>query len=169
MRLQFPLLALCAAFAIPAAASRAATPPIPARKAGWWEINTQVTANSPMMFATVHLCTDAATEAKTSAFAARQAPDADCSSGPTARTAAGWSFAMTCKMQGMTMTTAGTASGDFNSNYRAESTTRMSPAPMPQLAETRTVMTSRWLGACPAGRKPGDMVMGNGMVVNTNR
>jgi hypothetical protein len=66
----------------------------------------------------------------------------------------------------MTMTTSGVASGDFNSAYKVDSTTRMNPAPMPQMAESKMTIEAKWAGPCPAGRKPGDMVMANGMVMH---
>lgn len=139
----------------------------PQRKAGWWEITTQMAA--PMaMTQKMNFCTDAATEARNSALAGNMQSQGDCTQGPIARTPGGWSFSSTCKMQGMTMTTSGTATGDFQSNYRVDATTKMEPAPMPQMAQSRMTITAKWLGACPAGRKPGDMVMGNGMVMNMN-
>ena len=167
--MRIPLLVAAAVLA-PTVALSAAAPAAPARKAGWWEITTAMSA--PMaMTSKMNMCTDAATEARNSAFATNNGPPGgvDCTQGPVGRTATGWTFSSTCKMQGMTTTTSGVASGDFDANYRVEATTRMTPAPMPQMAETRTVITSRWLGPCPAGRVPGDTVMPNGMAFNVNR
>ncbi len=166
--MRVPLIA--AAILLPAVALAAAAPAAPARKAGWWEITTAITA--PMAMTTrMNMCTDAATEARNNAFANNQGPPggADCTQGPVGRTAAGWTFSSTCRMAGMTTTTSGVATGDFNANYRVEATTRMTPAPMPQMAESKTVLTARWLGPCPAGRRPGDVVMANGMVFNVNK
>jgi hypothetical protein len=166
MRRPILSVALIAAVVIPVVAAAAPAPP--QRKSGWWEMTMQMSAPVPMT-QKMNLCTDPATEARNSAFAAQQNPGADCTNGPVTPTAGGWRFSSTCRTGGMTMTTTGVATGDFNSNYRVESTTRMTPAPMPQMAESKMVITSRWLGPCPAGRVPGDMVMGNGMVMNLNR
>lgn len=166
MRRPVLSVALIAAVAIPAIAAAAPAPP--QRKAGWWEMVMQMSAPAPMT-QKMNLCTDAATEARNSAFAGQSAPGSDCTQGPVTQTPAGWRFSSTCKAGEMTTTTTGVASGDFNTNYRVEATTRMTPAPIPQMAESKMVITSRWLGPCPAGRVPGDMVMGNGMVVNVNR
>jgi hypothetical protein len=167
---RVPLLA-AAAVLVPAAALAAAAPAAPHRKAGWWEM-TSTMAMPTTMTTKMNMCTDAATEARNNAFASNQGPGvANCTQGPMGRTpTGGWTFSSTCKMQGgITTTTSGVATGDFNSNYRVEATTRMSPAPMPQMAETKMTLTGRWLGACPAGRVPGDMVMANGMVFNVNK
>lgn len=42
-------------------------------------------------------------------------------------------------------------SGDFNSRYVTEVTTKMDPAPTPAMAETKMTMTAERLGDCPAG------------------
>jgi hypothetical protein len=60
----------------------------------------------------------------------------------------------------MTIATSGTARGDLSSSYHMESVTRMTPAPAPQLAETHMTIDAKWLGPCPAGKKPGDVVIG---------
>jgi hypothetical protein len=168
MRTPILTAALIAAMLVPAAAPAAPAPSPPQRKAGWWEMIMQMSAPAPMT-QRMNLCTDAATEARNSAFAGQSAPGSECTQGPIARTPTGWRFASTCRAGGMTTTTTGEASGDFDTSYRVEATTRMTPAPMPEMAETKMVITSRWLGPCPAGRVPGDMVMGNGMVMNLNR
>ena len=163
---------LAAAVLVPAVAIAAAAPGAPHRKAGWWEMTTTMSAPRAMT-TKMNMCTDAATEARNNALATNQGPQggATCTQGPMGRTpTGGWTFSSTCKMQGgMTTTTSGVASGDFTSNYRVEATTKMSPAPMPQMAESKMTMTARWLGACPNGRVPGDMVMGNGVVFNVNK
>ncbi len=60
------------------------------------------------------------------------------------------------KQEGCTETTTGTAIGDFNSAYKI--TEQRGPA--------RIQTDARLAGACPAGRKPGDMQMPNGTVLN---
>jgi len=35
-------------------------------------------------------------------------------------------------------------------------------------AETTMTIEAKWLGACKADQKPGDMIMGNGMKMNIN-
>ena len=68
--MRLPLLALAAALILPAAAMSADSPS-PQRKAGWWEITSVMFVGTPIA-QVIHLCTDAATEAKTNVFVNRQ-------------------------------------------------------------------------------------------------
>jgi hypothetical protein len=171
MRVLLPLAtasAVLVAAALAPSLTTAQSPAPPQRKPGWWE--TTMTMSAPMaMKQTMRTCTDAASEKANNAFSSNMQARGTCTQGPIRRTPAGWAFSSTCKEGKMTTTTSGVVSGDFNSGYRMEAVTRMSPAPMPQMAETRMTVDAKWLGACPAGRKPGDVVMANGMVMNMNR
>jgi hypothetical protein len=57
--------------------------------------------------------------------------------------------------------------GDFQSKYVVDSTTRFDP-PMHGMAEGKSHIEAAWGGACPAGMKPGDMRIG-GMTINVNQ
>ena len=130
----------------------------PARKSGWWEMTMQMSAPAPMTHR-MNVCVDASQDAEGGALQGRpdQKTPGECKAGPVGRTATGWTFSSVCTMRGMTMDTRGVASGDFQGNYRVESTTRMSPAPMPQMAETKTVILGKFMGACPSNRKAGQV------------
>lgn len=159
MRVLFPLSALSVlaiAAAVPAVSNSQGMGP--ARKSGWWEMTIQMSAPVAMSHKN-NVCVDAAKDADGGALAPQQNPrmPAECTAGPVGRNAQGWTFSSTCKMQNMTMTTSGVANGDFQGNYRIESTTRMSPAPMPQMAETKTVILGKFMGPCPAGKSPGQV------------
>ena len=96
---------------------------------------------------TRHLCLDAAFDSRHSVLAKQEG----CTQ--TVETVAGgYSFKKACGGQ----TTTGTAIGDFHTAYKI--TEQRGPA--------RVQTAARWAGACPAGRKPGDMQMPNGTVVN---
>ncbi len=147
------------------AAEGLGAPAIPARKAGWWEI-TMTTGAKPQV---IRMCTDAATEKANSAVGTDLSALGKCSQSTISRTPAGWSFASTCKVGSFTTSSTGTATGDFSTRYRVESVTKMTPAPTPALAQTHMVIEAKWAGPCPADRKPGDMVMGNGMVMRMKK
>jgi hypothetical protein len=155
MRVPVPLL-LSSVAAVAAFASSASAQTAPARKAGWWEMTMQMSAPVPMT-QKMNTCTDPATEKANGAFTNNMDARSNCTQGPVTRTPAGWSFSSTCKAGEMTMTTSGTARGDFGAGYHVEAVTRMNPAPMPQMAETRMVIDGKWMGPCPAGRKPGSV------------
>lgn len=135
---------------------------MPMRKDGLWEMTMKMSAPMPMTMVT-RQCTDGAWEKNGAAFQNNQpqATGVDCKAGPMGPApGGGWRYSSTCTMKGgMTMTTSGVAKGDFKGGYHIDSTTRMSPAPMPQMAETRMVMDGKWLGPCPADMKPGDTII----------
>ena len=159
MRVPSPLILASVALLVPAVA---AAQGLPMRKAGLWEMTMQMSAPMKMTM-TSQQCTDLSQEKAGAAFrnSGTNTPSGvDCKSGvPLPAPGGGWSYSQTCTMKNMTMTTNGVAKGDFNSGYHMESTTRMSPAPMPQMAESHMIMDAKWLGPCPADMKPGDMVM----------
>jgi hypothetical protein len=78
-----------------------------------------------------------------------------------------------CKMGPMSMTGKGTLTGDFSSQVKIETVTKVSmespPAGVPQSAlskEPRTmVMEMRWIGPCAPGQNPGDSIMPDGKVL----
>ena len=159
MRVPSPLALASLALLIPALASAQA---MPMRKAGLWEMTMQMSA--PMqMTVTSKQCTDASEEKAGAAFRSNgptMPGGVDCKAGvPLPAPGGGWSYSSVCTMKSMTMTTSGVAKGDFNSGYHMESTTRMSPAPIPQLAESHMTMDAKWVGPCPADIKPGDMIV----------
>jgi hypothetical protein len=165
MRMPSPLLLAAAAVLIPAAAHAQ-----PQRKEGLWEMTMQMSSPMPMNMKTQQ-CTDASQEKAGAMFRNNNGPSGrsgvDCKAGvPLPAPGGGWSYSSVCTMKSMTMTTNGTARGDFKTGYHMESTTRMEPAPMPQMAETHMTIDAKWLGPCPADMKPGDIVM-NGRKIST--
>jgi hypothetical protein len=122
----------------------------PQRKAGMWETVMHIQGHDM----STQLCIDAATEAKMSVFG-QQAQTESCG-GATGveKIPGGYAFHGACKGR----ETSGTAIGDFNSAYKVTIDS----------GKTHMSMDSRWLGPCPAGRRPGDMVMPGGIVINMN-
>ena len=170
MRLLSPLVSASLALAAVALAPLAAhAQSMPMRKAGLWEMT--MTMSSPMtMKNTMQTCTDASNEAKGAAFNnnAGGASGVTCTSGPVLPSPGGWRYSQTCTMKNMTMHTEGTASGDFASGYHMDSTTTMSPAPIPQMAQNHMTIDAKWLGPCPAGMEAGDAMV-NGRKVSARK
>ena len=114
----------------------------PARKPGWWQLASHLPNGSTL---TRYLCLDAATDAAHSIFNSRTG----CL--PTVRkVTGGYSFTKSCDGADTT----GTAVGDFNVAYTI--TESRGPA--------KVTTDARWMGPCPAGRKPGEVLMPNGTV-----
>jgi hypothetical protein len=142
------LLALCVAGV--AAAALAQGSPFPLQRDGWWE-ESMVMAGRPM---TMQTCTDAATQHRYSAYA--RVSGANCSSHQVTPIPGGAKFTSTCTVNGQAHTNV----GDFNSHVHFDMTSSGAGG------ERHMVMDMKYLGACPAGRSPGDVVMPGGMVMN---
>ena len=138
----------------------ASAAPGPLRRAGLWEsrITGGPLGGTDM---TVRTCSDPSKDRADAAFGSGRRP-AGCGGGPTIvpSPGGGWAYHMVCRPSGaMTLDVSGVASGDFQTGYTVKTVTRMTPAPLPQMAESRMTVTARWLGPCPAGMKPGDSTL----------
>ena len=159
----------------PALASGAVAPTAegqpPVRKAGLWE-QTMIYDGAPMgIVGRMRVCIDATSEAKLSLFGGRMGKSA-CRQRSVVRGLDGaYTFTSTCDMGQAGMTTStGTLSGDLSSRYHVHAqsdTTGSSLAPMN--GRHVTDIDATYLGPCPAGVNPGDMVMGNGMKINAGK
>lgn len=72
----------------------------------------------------------------------------------------GVTFHFTCKEPGGTREVTGKSVGDFQSAYTVTLTTTRPGAPPRDI-----VIKARYVGACPSGMKPGDILM-NGMMIH---
>lgn len=133
-----------------AAAPAAAPATLEAPKPGMWRVTTAMTgipggASVPPQ----EMCIK---EAKLEAPAAAQQAGADCTSTPFARQGDAMVSTASCKLPGnMKSDSTVKITGDFNTRYVTEVTTKMDPAPTPAMAETKITMTAERLGDCPAG------------------
>ncbi|MGX1692679.1 DUF3617 domain-containing protein [Brevundimonas naejangsanensis] len=92
-------------------------------------------------------------DAKLEAPASAQQPGADCTTQPFARQGDAMVAASSCTLPGnMKADSTIRVTGDFNSRYVTEVTTKMDPAPTPQMAQTKVTMTAERIGDCPAGQ-----------------
>jgi hypothetical protein len=67
-----------------------------------------------------------------------------------------------CKVGGSTATTHAVFTGKFDSAYKADIKSTYEP-PMHGMRESSSMIEAKWLGACLAGQKPGDVIMPGGM------
>jgi hypothetical protein len=72
-------------------------------------------------------------------------------------------FHSVCASGGGTVTTDGTSTGDYQSHYHVDVTSRRTPG-----GERHFAMEGRWLGPCAPGQAGGDMsmVLPNGQVMH---
>lgn len=136
-----------------AAATESAAPPAP--KAGLWE-QTVSSAQLPQP-TTVKICVGE-TEPGANPFNTPQ-PGVTCSENSVKSSPGGAEFHAVCETQGMTVTSDGKVSGDMNSAYKVEITTKTSGANIPAgMGEMTMTVDAKRLGDCPAGAAPNSVV-----------
>jgi hypothetical protein len=147
---------LCIVVLVVAGEALAQPSPTPVRKPGWWEMSLNVEGPTPSpAHQLIRMCTDKSIDRVQSPFGVHSG--SSCPPPQTTPNGHGWDIVSECKVGAMTVTTTGHASGDLNSAYHVDLVTRMSPPPTPQMSEIRLAVDARWLGACPSGKKPGDV------------
>ena len=146
---------------LPALQARAVEMPL--RKAGLWEMK-MVRAGSPMPEMSMQHCTDATTDKEMSTSFS---PSKDiCSKRDIQKTATGYVSDSVCGVAGMTITSHAEITGDFNSAYTVKSTSHSEGGPTGVPRDSTTTIEAKWLGACKADQKPGDIMMPGGMKMN---
>jgi hypothetical protein len=136
---------------------------LPVRKAGLWEMKMVRTGSSvPDM--TMQHCTDATTDKQMStSFSPGKET---CAKQDIQKTAAGFVSDTVCSVAGMTITSHAEITGDFNSAYTVKSTSHCEGGPANITRDSTTTVEAKWVGACKADQKPGDIVMPGGMKMN---
>lgn len=127
---------------------------MPKRKAGLWEINTQM-AGQPS-HGPIQQCIDANTDNIMQQQAAKS--EYKCSVMEMKRQGDKMLMHSVCKIDKTTATTDAVISGNFDSGYRNDMTVRYDP-PMMGMSSAKMMQEAKWLGPCKAGQKPGDIIM----------
>jgi hypothetical protein len=137
---------------------------LPLRKAGLWEMKL-VRGGLPVPEMTMQHCTDATTD-KDMATASSPMSKEICTRRDIAQTAAGYVIDSACSVAGISMTTHAEITGDLSSAYTIKTTTHSDRAVAGLPKDATTTIEAKWLGACKADQKPGDIVMPGGFKLN---
>src|ERR1700710_279150 len=147
---------------LPAGAASAVD--LPGRKAGVWEMKVLHTGSAvPDM--TMQHCTDETTDKEMSTSFSPMAKDM-CSKQDIQKTATGYVTDSVCGIAGMSITSHAEIIGDFNSAYTVKSTSHSERGPTGVPRDSTTTVEAKWLGACKADQKAGDIMMPGGMKMN---
>jgi len=132
------------------------------RKPGMWETSMSLSGRQMM---TMGMCTDEETERHYSVANPQPGGRAgsDCTGMTPTPVPGGYHIEGTCTNAGRKTHMVANIKGDFNNAYVMDINSDVDGKAQPPVH-----MDAKWTGACPAGRKPGDMVMPGGMVVNIN-
>lgn len=155
----FPVLPIVAALAcvMCGQAVQASAADVPKRKAGLWEIDTQMEGRPGA--GAMQLCTDASTDnimRQRAAKAGKNEPQ--CSTPDVKRQGNTVAIHSVCKMPQTTVTTDAVITGSFDSSYRSDMTVHYDP-PMMGMSTAKMTQEAKWLGPCQPGQKPGDIMM----------
>ena len=136
---------------------------LPVRKAGLWEMKVLSGGSMPEM--TMQQCTDETTDKDMSTAMSPMAKEM-CSKQDIQKTSAGYLSDSVCAIAGTTIKSKAEITGDFNSAYTVKSTSRSEGGPAGAARDSSTTIEARWLGACKADQKAGDIMMPGGMKMN---
>jgi len=157
MRASAILLSCCVA-SFPATAWAS---DMPARKPGLWEVSMHMDAvNAPTEV--TKLCLDAATDAAMQGLAPTSS---NCGKKEMRRDGDVVTSDSVCKFGGTEMTSHAVATFSGDTAYHVEITTQYNP-PMKGRGESTITQDAKWVGACPADMRPGDVIAPNGMRMN---
>lgn len=135
------------------------------RRPGLWEMSVEV--DGQRHAGAMKQCVDKATDAKMLKMASSGEMQ-ECSKNELSRTSSGYRFEAECAISGSKVISAGEFLGDFDKEYTGKISTVFSPA---LFGKTRSEsnIKARWVGNCPAGMSPGDMILPNGMKMSLDQ
>lgn len=162
--------------AAPATASQAASPAAAiadngmkalspmARKPGLWQL-TQSLPNMPNAGIATKMCVDAAMGDRMATSAMAGMHDVACTRRDVTPTATGMDIAMICSGSGRTINSHIHVERVSDTEFHQTMNATFTPA-VAGHETLSTTTTGKWLGACPADMKAGDVIVGNGMKMN---
>jgi hypothetical protein len=137
---------------------------LPPRKAGLWEVTMRSSGEEGAPPAAVsEQCVDAESDKKMQEMG-RGMQD-NCSLNETKRSGDTISIKSVCKLQESTISSDAVFSGNFQDSYHAKISATFNP-PLMGMSGSTTTLDARYLGACKADQKPGDIVLPGGMKMN---
>jgi hypothetical protein len=139
---------------------------LPAHKPGLWEMKLML-GGAGAHSVTLQRCTDAATDTLITALASGWA-DESCAKHDMSRNGDTLVIDSTCKIGPTTASAHAEITGSFDSAYSLTVSTRQEGQGVgaAAVAGRRIAVDAKWLGPCPAGQKPGDIVLPGGLTMN---
>jgi hypothetical protein len=138
---------------------------MPKRKPGLWEMQTTGMSGQPQV---MKLCLDESTDRDMYKMGAQMSGHV-CSKFNVSVQGTTVVSEAVCRIDGpsgpINMTTHSETRFDGNTSYQTQGHMTYEPAVMGH-SEMTMNSSGRWVGECPAGQKPGDMVMPNGTTMN---
>jgi hypothetical protein len=136
---------------------------LPVRKAGLWEMKVLSGGSMPEM--TMQQCTDETTDKDMSTAMSPMTKEM-CSKQDIQKTATGYVTDSVCGIACTTIKSKAEITGDFNSAYTVKSSSHSEGGRAGAAHDSTTTIEAKWLGACKADQKAGDIMMPGGMKMN---
>ena len=133
---------------------------IPQRKSGLWEMKISISQMPSLR--PIQLCVDAASD---NLIDQGGIDPKQCSKKDVKLVGDRYDFSYQCKAAGTTITTTGSFSGNFSTQYSGVVKSHYSPARNGMTEATMNV-EGRYLGACQVNQKPGEVILPGGMMYN---
>ena len=136
---------------------------LPKRKSGLWEM-TMIGDQTNGQPQTVTTCVEQKNDTGLSSSFGDKIPK-NCKA-PTMKKSAGtYVITSACKFTDSNVSTVAVLSGDMKTAYQIDRTSTYTP-PNKGRKESKQSITGKWLGACKADQRPGDMIMPDGSKIN---
>ena len=136
----------------------------PRRKPGLWEIRNAASENLGMP--PINFCVGEQTDTAAQHLDRVAGEKGSCSIGPFKRSGISWVAESVCKDSRTVVVSQSIASGDFQTQYRIDTLVFYSPPLANNKREDKEAVVARYLGACGAGQRPGDLVVPGMGVLN---
>lgn len=137
---------------------------LPMRKPGLWDIKIKLTGGAAPTAMMKH-CTDEAIDRQMSTMFNPLAPP-PCGKSEVQKHDNRYTVDTVCRTDNKTVTLHSDVSGDFNASYTVVTETKTQDEPDSEPAVSNMTLEAKYVGACKADQKPGDVLMAGGMKVN---
>ena len=134
---------------------------LPSRKPGLWEVKTSF-GNGNVPAQVIRQCVDASTDQMMQARSVGSS-QRDCTKRDVQRSGDTITIDSACTVAGKARTSHIVITGSFDSAYTMNLTSQDEGAPAGSRSMTMAV---KWISACAADQKPGDMIMADGRKMN---
>ena len=134
---------------------------LPSRKPGLWEVKTSF-GNGNVPAQVIRQCVDASTDQMMQARSVGSS-QRDCTKRDVQRSGDTITIDSACTVAGKARTSHIVITGSFDSAYTMTLTSQDEGAPAGSRSMTMAV---KWISACAADQKPGDMIMADGRQMN---
>lgn len=132
---------------------------VPNMKEGLWKLHMVTTGSGQPQDTTYSLCRNHAYDLKAHDLMKKTG----CTINEGSSLAGKRTFSSVCKIGSTTISSKSTLSSSGDTSFHSETTTSYSPA-MNGMSTTTTVQDQTYIGSCPAGMNPGDIISSNGQV-----